>query len=105
MFDLTAKRQLNRGYNDGLSRALEIVLAPLLFGLVGRGVDAWFGTEPVFMLVFGAFAVAGIFVKLWIGYDREMRKHEAAIPGGSAGAGPVEAGGNGAAGHVKGDAA
>jgi putative F0F1-ATPase subunit (Ca2+/Mg2+ transporter) len=84
VFDLAAKRQLNRGYNDGLSRALEIVLAPLLFGLVGRALDGWLGTEPVLMLTFGAFAVAGTFVKLWVGYDRAMRRHEAELPGGSA---------------------
>jgi Flp pilus assembly protein TadB len=83
VFDLAAKRQLNRGYNDGLSRALEIVIAPLLFGLVGRVLDGWLGTAPVLMLTFGAFAVAGIFVKLWVGYDRAMRRHEAELPGAS----------------------
>jgi hypothetical protein len=33
------------------------------------------------MLALGAFGAAGIVVKLWLGYDREMRKHEAELPG------------------------
>lgn len=86
MFDLAAKRQLNRGYNDGLSRAIEIVATPLLFGLFGRLLDSWFGTEPLLMIVVGAVGVVGIFTKLWIGYDRAMREEEAKLPGASASA-------------------
>lgn len=81
MFDLTARQKLNRGYSDGLARALEIVVTPLLLGFLGRVADGWLGTEPFLMIAFGAFGAAGIIVKLWLGYDREMRKHEAALPG------------------------
>jgi hypothetical protein len=80
VFDLAAKRQLNRGYSDGLSRALEIVVTPLLFGFVGHLVDGWLGTGPAFMIGLGAFAVTGLFVRFWLGYDREMRAHEAKLP-------------------------
>ena len=76
MFDLAARRQLNRGYSDGLSRAVEIVVTPLLFGYVGHLVDGWLGIRPVLTIAFAALAVAGLFVKLWLGYDREMRRHE-----------------------------
>jgi hypothetical protein len=80
VFDLAAKRQLNRGYSDGLSRALEIVLTPLFFGFIGHLVDGWLGTDPGFMVGLGTFAVAGLFVRFWLGYDREMRAHEANLP-------------------------
>jgi hypothetical protein len=80
VFDLAARRQLNRGYSDGLSRALEIVVTPLLFGFLGHLVDNWLGTAPWFMIGFGAFAVTGMFVRFWLGYDREMQEHEAMIP-------------------------
>jgi F0F1-type ATP synthase assembly protein I len=80
VFDLAARRQLNRGYSDGLSRALEIVVTPLLFGFLGRLVDNWLGTAPWFMIGLGAFAVTGMFVRFWLGYDREMQAHEANIP-------------------------
>ena len=32
MSDLAARRQVNRGYSDGFTRALEVVLTPLLLG-------------------------------------------------------------------------
>jgi hypothetical protein len=81
VFDLAAKRQLNLGYSDGLSRALEIVLTPVIFGFLGGLLDAWLGTRPAFTIAFAVFAVAGLFVKLWIRYDHDMRAHEAKIPG------------------------
>ena len=81
MFDLTARQKLNRGYSDGFSRALEIVVTPLLLGFIGHLVDSWLGTSPAFTLGLGLFGVTGIGVKLWLGYDREMRKHEAQLPG------------------------
>jgi F0F1-type ATP synthase assembly protein I len=87
VFDLAAKRQLNRGYSDGLSRAFEIVLTPLILGFLGRLVDGWLDTRPGFMIGFAALGVVGVFVKLWIGYDREMRAHEAQLPGGAGGGG------------------
>lgn len=80
MFDLAAKRQLNRGYGDGLTRAMEIVLTPVIFGALGALLDAWLGTRPGFTIGLAAFAVTGIFVKLWIRYDQDMRAHEAALP-------------------------
>ena len=89
MFDLAARRQLNRGYGDGFTRALEIVLTPLFFGFLGRLVDDWLGTAPWFMIGLGAFAVCGMFVRFWLGYDREMQAHEAGIPKPAGAAGDV----------------
>lgn len=77
MSDLAARRQLNRGYDDGMTRALEIVLTPLVLGGIGFALDAWLGTRPVLTIAFGVLGVVGIFVKMWLGYDREMRAHEA----------------------------
>jgi F0F1-type ATP synthase assembly protein I len=77
VFDLAARRQLNRGYSDGLSRAVEIVGTPLLLGYLGYLFDGWVGTRPVMTVVLGLLGVSGVFVKLWLGYDREMREHEA----------------------------
>jgi Putative F0F1-ATPase subunit Ca2+/Mg2+ transporter len=92
VFDLAARRQLNRGYNDSLSRAVEIVATPLLFGWVGYLIDGWIGIRPVLTLVLATVGVAGIFVKMWLGYDRQMREHEAravwAKPGPATGDGP-----------------
>jgi hypothetical protein len=80
VFDLAAKRQLNRGYGDGLTRAMEIVLTPVIFGFLGGLLDSWLGTRPGFTIGLAAFAVVGVFVKLWIRYDQDMKAHEAKIP-------------------------
>lgn len=81
MFDLTSRQKLNRGYSDGLARAVEIVVSPLLMGLLGRVVDGWLGTEPWCTIGFGAFGAAGVIARLWVSYDRDMKRHEAQLPG------------------------
>jgi F0F1-type ATP synthase assembly protein I len=91
VFDLAAKRQLNRGYGDGLSRAIEIVVTPVILGFIGSLVDGWLGTRPGFTIGLAVVGVAGVFVKLWIGYDREMQAHEAKLAGGGARTTPPEA--------------
>ncbi len=79
-FDLGAKQQLNRGYSDGMARGMEAVLAPLALGGVGWLLDGWLGTDPVLAVGFGLFGAAGIFVKLKLGYDRQMTEVEAGKP-------------------------
>ena len=77
MSDLAERRLLNRGYSDGFTRALEVVLTPLILGGLGALVDGRVGTRPWFTIALATAGVAGIFTKLWLGYDREMREHEA----------------------------
>lgn len=77
MSELATQRQINRGYDDGLARSVEFVLTPLFLGAVGFGLDAWLGTRPLLAIALGLLGAVGIFVKMWLGYDREMRRHEA----------------------------
>ena len=77
MFSLNDKRAMNQGFGDGMSRAFEIVVTPLVFGVVGFLIDQVAGTTPAFVVTFGVFGVIGTFVRLWYGYDAEMRSHEA----------------------------
>jgi hypothetical protein len=81
VFDLATRRKINKGFSDGFTRAVEIVVTPVLMGLLGAVVDGWLGTRPGFTLGLASFGVCGIFAKLWLGYDREMRAEEAKIPG------------------------
>lgn len=69
---------MNQGFGDGMSRAFELVATPLLFGVVGLLIDQVAGTAPAFVVAFGLFGVVGTFVRMWYGYDAEMRSHEAA---------------------------
>lgn len=80
MFDLRAKQQLNRGYSDGMARGMEIVLTPLLMGGFGLLLDGWLGTGRILAIAFGVLGVSGIFVKLKVGYDRQMAEVQAGKP-------------------------
>ena len=77
MFSLNDKRALNQGFGDGMSRAFELVVTPLVFGGIGWLIDRVAGTSPFFVVALGLFGVVGTFVRLWYGYDAEMRSHEA----------------------------
>ena len=75
--DRTVRQKLNRGYADGLSRGIEIALVPVVFGAIGWFLDRQFGSAPLFTLGFVVFAFVGTMIKLWIGYDADMRREEA----------------------------
>ncbi len=78
--DLRDKQELNRGFGDTLARAFELAATTAIFGGFGFLLDRWLGIIPVFTLILGAFAVIGQFVRMWYGYDAEMRRHEAELP-------------------------
>lgn len=76
LFELRDRRALNNGFGNALSRAFEIVVTPLLFGLIGWFVDRALGTSPVLTVGLFAFGLVGVAVKLKLGYDREMATHD-----------------------------
>ena len=69
-------RALNRGYGDAIGRGLELALTVLVMVGIGLLADRLAGTAPLFAIIFTVLGFAGISVKLWLGYDLEMRKHE-----------------------------
>ena len=71
------KRAMNQGFGDGMSRAFELVATPLAFAGIGFLVDLLADARPAFTIAFGLFGVIGTFVRMWYGYDNEMRSHEA----------------------------
>jgi F0F1-type ATP synthase assembly protein I len=79
--DLRDRRETYNGFGEALARAFEIVVTPLLFALAGYGLDRWLGTAPVFLVVLTALAVVGLAVKIYYGYQHEMRAHEAQLLG------------------------
>lgn len=78
MFSTNDKRAMNQGFGDGMARAFELVVTPMVFGAIGFLIDEVAGTTPVFTAVLATFGVIGTVVRLWYGYDQEMRSHEAA---------------------------
>lgn len=59
------------------ARGIEMALTPAVFAGLGWLVDRAVGTAPAFLIAFVIFSVVGMFVRTWIGYDADMRKHEA----------------------------
>jgi hypothetical protein len=64
------------GSDDGLVRAIELVLTPLVFAGVGLLLDKAFGTTPVLTIVLAAVALVGKVAAEWYRYDHRMRRHE-----------------------------
>jgi F0F1-type ATP synthase assembly protein I len=81
VFDLPAKRELNRGFGDALSTAFELAVTPAIVALIGWRLDAWLGTTPVFLVALFAFTMSYEIWKLFRRYDAQMRDHEARVPG------------------------
>ncbi|HEX2040638.1 MAG TPA: AtpZ/AtpI family protein [Acidimicrobiales bacterium] len=71
------KRDLYNGFGNGLSRAFELAVTPVVFGGLGHLLDRRLDVVPVFTITALLFALAGMFARLWYGYDREMKGHEA----------------------------
>jgi F0F1-type ATP synthase assembly protein I len=78
--DLSAKRDLHRGFSDALVRAVEIVVTPGIFAGFGYLLDRAFGTAPVLVLVLFFLGLAGVAVKLYYGYSAEMARHDEGAP-------------------------
>ena len=74
---LPAKRHLNRGFGDTLSRAFEFAAVVGVFLGLGWLLDRWTGTQPLFMILFTVFALIGQGLRLYYAYDHEMDKHDA----------------------------
>lgn len=81
MADLSARRELNRGFGDALSTAVELAVTPALFALLGWRLDAWLGTTPLLLLVLFVFTTCYEIWKLFMRYDAKMRREEARVVG------------------------
>ncbi|MPY93250.1 MAG: hypothetical protein GEV08_09335 [Acidimicrobiia bacterium] len=73
--DVSQRRELSRDLNRQ-SGSFELALVPLIFGGLGWLVDRWLGVMPLFTLVLLVVGAIGVVTSLWIGYDRDMRRHE-----------------------------
>jgi F0F1-type ATP synthase assembly protein I len=77
--ELRAKRELNTGFANALSRAFEFAATTAIFCGLGWLVDRWLGTAPVFLIVLTLASLVGQFLRFWYAYDAEMRAHEARL--------------------------
>lgn len=75
-----SRSSLYNGFGDALARAFELVVTPMLFGLLGWLVDRRLGTSPVFALALGIVAVVGMSVRMYYAYQADMERHERQAP-------------------------
>ena len=74
--DLQDRRELNNGFGETSARAFELVLTPIIFGVLGYLLDRRLGTSPLFMLGLGLFTFGYVVWRTWTGYDRRMSEQE-----------------------------
>jgi F0F1-type ATP synthase assembly protein I len=74
--DLRDRRELNNGFGNALSRAVELTVSPVIFGFLGFLLDGRLGTRPVFMIFLFVFTIGYLFWKQFVHYDAEMKEHE-----------------------------
>lgn len=86
--DLRDRRDLYNGFGNGLNRAFELVVVPLVFAVPGWGLDRWLGTGPFLAILTGAFGLAGVCVRAYWEYSTKMDALQAELP--SPGASPKD---------------
>jgi hypothetical protein len=85
---LAARQQTYQGFGDTLAVSIELAVTPVIFGLIGYGLDRWLGIVPVLTIVLVVLCIAGLSVRMWFEYDARMKVHEAAGPWARAKASP-----------------
>jgi F0F1-type ATP synthase assembly protein I len=75
-FDLSSKRELNKGFGDALQVAVELAVTPAIFAFLGWKLDSWLGTSPLFLLFFFLFTFTYVAWREYTKYQLRMQQHE-----------------------------
>jgi F0F1-type ATP synthase assembly protein I len=68
------------GFSDALAMSIEFVATPLLFALLGYGLDRWLGTGPWLAIGFGLFGLLGTVLRTYFWYQAEIKREEEGKP-------------------------
>jgi F0F1-type ATP synthase assembly protein I len=71
VFDLSAKRELNNGFGNALTTAVELAVTPALMALIGWQLDRWLGTSPLLLVFLFVFTVGYV---SWREYTRSQAR-------------------------------
>ena len=80
-FDLSAKRELNKGFGDALAVAVELAVTPAIFAFLGWRLDEWLGTTPLFLLVLFLFTFSYVAWREAAKYKQRMEEQQAELLG------------------------
>lgn len=81
MFDLSAKRELNKGFGDALQVAVELAVTPAIFAFLGWRLDEWLGTTPAFLVGLFLFTFCYVAWREYTRYQVRMAEHEQELLG------------------------
>jgi len=81
VFDLSTKRELNNGFGNALSTAVELAVTPAMMALVGWQIDRWLGTSPFVFLFLFAFTVGYVSWREYTRYQSKMARQEQQLLG------------------------
>jgi hypothetical protein len=74
--NLAERRDLNNGFGNALSRAVELTLTPLIMAFLGHLLDRWLGTGMAFALFLGLFTLFYVSWRMFSGYSEKMQAEE-----------------------------
>ena len=74
------RRRLYSGFGNSLVQAFEFAATPFLFGWIGHFLDVRLGTNPGLTIALVLFALTGLGVRAYYGYEAAMQAHEAQAP-------------------------
>ena len=77
--DRSQRREISQDLNRS-SGGYELAFVAAIFGGLGLLLDRWVGTVPLFTLMFFLLGIVGTVVKLWLGYDQQMKRLEGEGP-------------------------
>jgi len=70
--DVAARRDLNNGFGNTLSRSFEFAVTPTLFGAAGYYLDSRVGTTLVFTILLLVLALVGTIARWYYDYESRM---------------------------------
>lgn len=77
--DNSQRREFSRDLNRS-SGGFELAFVAAILGGLGLLLDRWVGTTPLFTLVLFLLGIVGTVVKLFLGYDHQMKQLEGEGP-------------------------
>ena len=77
---LRERQAMWQGFGDALAQAVDLVVTPLVFFLLGWWLDGRFGTRPAIAITLGLLGVIGVSVRAYYRYRAAMERAEEGKP-------------------------
>jgi hypothetical protein len=75
-----SQNPLTQGLDSGFTKAIEMVVTPLLFALFGYWLDGVFGIRPILTATLGGLAFFGCVASIYYRYMADVAREEEGKP-------------------------